>query len=114
MAAEGLDLSTIINGGSTGIAVLLILYMAWKDRLSSHEEVARTNQLAKVLEGLSNNAAENNKQIAIANNNHANLVSVLDRNTRAHQKMTEALDRNSRVLDRVERFMEKTYEDGKA
>jgi hypothetical protein len=74
-----LNLQQFIQGGGIGIAILLIIYSAWKDKLY-------------------------NKTM---NNHIAHFTDALNRNTNVITKNTDMTQQTMRVMDRIERCLDK-------
>jgi ABC-type transporter Mla subunit MlaD len=87
------SVDSIIQGGAVGIAVLLILYAAWKDRLYFKSLEKFNDSLTQHTSTINRTLVELSKQVDKANNNHTNTVSVLDRNTRVFGNVERLLER---------------------
>ena len=80
------DIQTIIEGGAVGIAIVMIMYSAWKDQLYNktlnnhlqHIDIS-LNRLSQALE----------KQ----NGNHESFIGVLDKNTRVVGRAQDVMDK---------------------
>ena len=83
---ESIDIKTITEAGAVGIAVLLVLYSAWKDRIY-------------------------NKTLGNHLDHVTTAITALDKTTQAQQfcttNVTKAIENNTRILERIERVLDK-------
>jgi|TARA_Y100000310_G_C20704007_1_gene833020 hypothetical protein len=86
------NIQTITEAGAVGIAVLLVIYNFYKDRLFSKIMESNNTTISNHLNHLNDTLIDLSEEIKAANMNHENIVSVLDKNTR--------------VIDRVERILD--------
>ena len=82
---EGLDIKTITEAGAVGIAVLLILYSAWKDRMYNKSQNNHQIHTMKTLADLDKTIAGLDKTL---------------------QSQTKVLENNGRIMERVERVLD--------
>ena len=83
---EGLDIKTITEAGSVGIAVLLILYSAWKDKMYNKSQNNHQAHLTEVITRLDKSIVSLDKTM---------------------QSQTKVLENNGRIMERVERVLDK-------
>jgi len=86
---ENIDVKTIIDGGMTGVLVLVLVLNFIKDKAYNK---TLNNHLSHVDKSLNELA----KQQEIANSYHTDIVSALDRNTRMFGQISGAIDRCDR------------------
>lgn len=83
-------LEILVNGGLAGVAVVMIIYSGWKDKLNAETNKSIMQEVAKSLKEV---ADSQNKmadaftavinEIQVSNSNHENIKSVLSSNTKA-------------------------------
>lgn len=87
---ETTALEVLVNGGLAGVAVVMILYSGWKDKLNAETNKSIMEEVAKSLQEVAQsqkdmatafNAVIN--EIQISNTNHENIKSVLNSNAKA-------------------------------
>lgn len=76
-------IEVIINGGAIGVAVAMIVYSAWKDRLHAKAEEKMYDKIGDSLEKMADAFAGTVHEIEKANTGYENLKAVLNSNAKA-------------------------------
>lgn len=95
MEQDAGTLQLLIQAGAIGITIILIGYIAWRDKMQNDTMQGHFDQDSQAKQALAEAIKEVSNHLAATNANNINMVSTLERNTRA-------LEDNTRLMQRME------------